>query len=137
MQAKLFGAPPPSSAMAVIGQFDPFTHLHADLMRQLGTQARRQGNLPIAIMFEPDVRAVLHGPERWPAYDDAATRRSLIAAAGVDTVLQIACDRSDLDSGAREVFDLVCDMVPLAELWLGHRQRLGPGDAIPEAIAAD
>lgn len=128
MQATLFGATPPCSVIAVIGQFDPFTHLHADLMCQLGAEGRRQGRTPVAIMFEPDVRAVLHGPERWLACDDAAIKRRLIGAAGVESVLQVACDQSDLESGAREVFDLVCQMVPLADLWLGHRQRLGSGN---------
>ena len=128
MQATLFGAIPTSSVMAVIGQFDPFTRLHADLMRQLGVEARLQGKTPVAILFEPDIRAVLYGPGRWPAYDDAVIKGRLIATEGVDTVLQVACDRSDLQSGAREVFDLVCDTVPLADLWLGHHQRLGSGD---------
>jgi FAD synthase len=128
MQAQLIGATPTSSVMAVIGQFDPFTHLHAALMRQLSAEARLQGKSPVAILFEPDIRAVLYGPHRWQAYDDAAIKRYLIVTAGVDTVLQIACDRADLHSGAREVFDLVCGMVHLSDLWLGTHQRLGSGD---------
>lgn len=129
MQARLYGKPIVEPVVAVIGVFDPFTQMHADVMQSLVATARRQNQTAVAIVFEPDVRALLHGPERWPVMDDAPSRRRLIFATGIDRVLQITCTPDDLESGAREVFDLVAAHLPLVDLWLGHRQRLGARDS--------
>lgn len=127
MNATLYGQIE-NPSVAVIGVWDPMLPLHRDLFAELSEYARSTGKTSLAILLDPDPRALMYGVAHWPVYDDVKTRQHLLQAAGIDAILQLEFQPADIETGAAEVLALVTQHVPIVELWLGANQRLGSGD---------
>ncbi len=113
--------------MAVVGNFDPLVQAHRQLMERLFLRSRSRSLTSLAIVFHPNPRALLFGPQDWPIYNDIKARIAIIRACGVAAVMLIHFTKKDLDLGAEDLFKLVNLHTHLEEFWLGSRQSLGFG----------
>jgi FAD synthase len=126
-------------AVMIIGTWDPFLPAHARLIRKLVRYARRTRREAVAVVLSPHPSLLLHSRREWPVYSHVDATVRILQAMGVASVVRLRLARRELDVGARELFRAVTRRVRIQEVWLGHRQSLGPGrlggaDAI--AVAA-
>jgi FAD synthase len=127
-------------AVAVVGVWDPFLREHDELFRSLHAHARESGRSSLAIVLSPDPAMFLHGPERWPVYDDLRVRIKLMLRSGIDAVLHARFTSRDVGAGAMQFLECVHGVAPIEALWLGWRQTLGNGphgDADAVALATE
>lgn len=78
-------------------------------------------------MLDPNPLILLHGPLRWPVYDDTPVRIHLIMCSEIDAVLRIRFFKHDLLASVADFFKTVFSKVQINELWLGATQTLGRG----------
>src|SRR5215208_6410548 len=116
-----------SPAAAIVGVWDPFLPMHERLCEDLAASARERSLTSLAIVLHPNPPALINGDRLFPTYEDVYARAWRLRAHGIDSVLLLRMARADADRGASAFFDAVLAAVPLAELWLGHRQTLGRG----------
>lgn len=126
MEATLFGQVNRPVA-AIIGVWDPFLTAHHELFGQLVGEAHQRGYSPLAILIEPSPQLVMYGSSQWPVYHDFQSRRELMFSYGLDAIMQLHFRPQDFKAQATDFFEAAFSLVPLAELWLGHSQRLGTG----------
>src|SRR5215211_2664011 len=124
-------------AAAIVGVWDPFLPRHEQLCASLAASARERSLASLAIVLHPNPPALINGDRLFPAYEDVHARAWRLRAHGIDAVLLLRMTRADADRGAAAFFDAVLAAVPLAELWLGHAQSLGRGQAGASAAIAE
>jgi len=131
METTLYGTAG-APVVAVAGAWEPFTAENTRLLRTLAADARAQGLASLAVVMDPPPTLVQDGEDKWPLFNDAATRLALLRASGVDAVLAIDFTYDDLKGNAEDFFEALCARVEVAEFRLRHRQILGqrgPGSA--------
>ena len=116
-------------AVAVVGVWDPVVIGHRELFGRLVAHARTHDLASLVIVLDPSPPAMLHGLDRFPTYDDVASRIRSIRGHGLDGVLLVRFARRDLDGGAADLLDVVQPHARLRELWLGANQSLGRREA--------
>jgi riboflavin kinase/FMN adenylyltransferase len=107
-----------------IGTFDGVHLGHRHLVHQVVSRARERGCLSGAITFHPHPRAVVtgHGPSGLCTLDK---RLALLRGLGLNTVLALAFTPELAHLPALDFMCLLCEHVPLHELWVGPDFRLG------------
>lgn len=116
-------------AVAVVGVWDPVFPAHRRLFEELRDEAHERSLAALAILLDPAPPALLHGPRRFPVYDEVAERIAMLRACGVDGVLRVRFRKADVFAGAADLLAVVEPHARLAELWLGAQQTLGRLDA--------
>jgi FAD synthase len=117
-----------TSAVAVIGTWDPIVPAHKELFRDLARRGRHEALTPVVIIIYPSPARLLN-PDlgACPDYADIASRVALIRECAPVQVLVVRFHKKDLDASCRSFFDLVGACICLRELWLGANQSLGRG----------
>lgn len=121
------GDPVPAGPRFVgaIGNFDGAHAGHRALLAQLTASAHAQGLRTLAVTFWPNPRALLH-PASWVGYLATADERAgLLAACGLDALLEAPFTRELANATPEEFVELLTAAVPLAELWVGEDFRFG------------
>lgn len=130
--------PAGSSAIAVVGAFDPISDAHVNLFRQLSQAATDLGIVALAIVLFPAPAILVNtGYDGCLVYSALEARLALIRELGNVCAVVVRMTRSDIDAPCEEFFDLLETRVSLRELWLGPNQSLGRGrQGSYDAIAA-
>jgi riboflavin kinase/FMN adenylyltransferase len=127
IQHNLAELPPANDTVVTIGTFDGIHRGHQHLIHQVVQRARATERLSAALTFYPHPRAVLD-PERPPRYLSApAERAALLAAMGVDILVQLAFTRALAETSAAELVDDLVRGLRMAELWVGTGFTMGRG----------
>lgn len=127
MKATLHGTVNGPAAI-VVGSYDPLLPGHRQLFSFLGRYGRKAGCSSVVVLLDPPPALYLEDPAWYPLYHDGETRSAMIRQAGVDAVLRVHFEDSDLHGSAADFFESVDPHLDLAELWLGRKQTLGSGD---------
>jgi FAD synthetase len=115
-----------NAVSAVIGSWDPLLPSHLDLFRTLARRARAEELRACAVVIAPAPMRYMH-PRLFRDFDDLETRLALIRESGIETMLIVHFDETDLDATAADFLDLICGELDLKRLWLGATQSLGRG----------
>jgi FAD synthase len=117
-----------SSAVAIIGGWDPLLTVHFDVFNSMQDRAKASDRSSLVVMLEPNPILYVQGASNWPVYNDLGWRVKLILDAGIDTVATVHCDETVLEKGIRDLLLSLQPHARITELWLGASQTLGRGD---------
>jgi riboflavin kinase/FMN adenylyltransferase len=114
-------------AVVTIGNFDGVHLGHQHLIQQVVRRARTIDALACAVTFDPHPRALFR-PEAAPlglTSVDEKVRR--MRAAGLDDVWVCSFTREIANLEPTQFLDMIEQVWPMAELWVGHDFALGRG----------
>lgn len=136
MQMRIFGCIA-NEACVVIGNWDPFTTEHRDLLRSLTAHCSTANLSSVVVLIDPNPSAYIQGTSNWMIFEPWPVRLRHLRGAGVDAVAYLRFDEADLSAGAEQFFDLAAMHFSLREVWLGAKQSLGSGPQGSQAAISE
>lgn len=112
-------------AQVTIGVFDGVHVGHQHLIRELVARARASGHVTVVLTFFPHPAAVLRGITGRYYLTTPEIRAEQLKRLGVDVVITQHFNDDFRHIRAADYVDLLCQQIPMRELWVGERFALG------------
>ena len=110
-----------------IGSFDGVHRGHQEVLDQLVSRAHAAGEMAVVVTFYPHPATVLRGLKRAYYLTTPEEKESLMAQAGVDTLVTLAFNRQMAAMPARAFMAEIHAHLGLKQLWVGYDFSLGRG----------
>ena len=111
-----------------IGNFDGVHLGHCEIFRRVRELAKEQGGVSVVVTFVPHPLKVIHSHKALRLITTAVEKESLIAAAGIDYLLEIPFDRAFASIPAAEfVEQVLVGAIGVERLVIGYDYAFGRG----------
>ena len=111
----------------IIGSFEPLLREHIAVAETLVARCTGLELDPGVIIIDPLPWDILHPESPSPKHCDLSTKIKSFKNIGIKTVLSCRFDQESLSIDAFKFLNFLRKTLPLAGLWLGANQSLGPG----------
>jgi riboflavin kinase/FMN adenylyltransferase len=126
---------PPSPAVVTVGAFDGVHRGHQYLLGTARDRADALGARLLVLTFEP-LPVQVFRPDIFPGrIMSGLRRRELLWHYGADDIVELQFDRAMANVTAGEFMQMLMNVGPLLELWIGHDFALGHNrEGTPERL---
>ncbi len=115
------------NAWLTIGIFDGVHRGHQKVLRQLLSEAHRNGSTSVVLTFDPHPAVILGGRSDFRTLNTPAERAEILASLGPDILINQTFDRALANQTAEEFMQRLCGHLGLRGLVVGYDTALGRG----------
>jgi hypothetical protein len=111
--------------IGVVGVWDPPLNHYRALFKDLACGARERLLGSVVVTLDPPPASFSPRGTPWATHSDIKWRQLVQRHCGVDWLVAVTLDRTEVDGDASSFLEELSHALPLKELWIGARQAFG------------